>query len=132
MAYSAAVSVTKIGPEFWSLVVVETEAGAATEAVIQHGHLPIGGRVHRHAATLDSGTGTTIDPVLGVATNPTTDDVIVSNDTAAAAVDNLQAGGVPYLCQTTNTLYLRSVCDAGSDNVVTHRITISGPRYRGP
>lgn len=117
MAYNATVTLTHHGGRDYSIVINETEAGAATEATITG--LPIKGRVVSQIAQLVSGTGTTIDPILGTATDPSSNanSIVVENDTAAAAISNLASPEVPYIT-TNGTLYHRSVCDAGADNTV--------------
>ena len=123
MAYAAVITSTRKGNDYL-IQIVETEAGAATETSFQ---VPIRGRVLRQQATLTAGSGSTIDPILGNATNPAaaTASLVVENATAAATIDNMSDPAVPYV-SATGTLYHRSVCDSGSDNAVTTLYYISG------
>ena len=124
MAYGAVITLTRKGNDYL-VQITETEAGGATEATITG--IPIRGRVLRQQATLTAGTGTTIDPILGNAANPTAAaaSLIVENATAAATIDNMSDPSVPYV-SATGTLYHRSVCDAGADNSVTTLYYVSG------
>ncbi len=123
MAYAAVITSTRKGNDYL-IQIVETEAGAATETSFQ---VPIRGRILRQQASLISGSGATIDPILGNAANPTAAAVslVVENATAAATIDNMSDPSVPYV-SSTGTLYHRSVCNAGSDNAVTTLYYISG------
>lgn len=124
MAYAAVVTVQRKGNDYL-VQISETEAGAATEATITG--VPIRGRILRQQATKTAGTAATIDPILGNATNPSaaTASIVVSNDTAAATIDNVSSPAVPYI-SSTGTLYHRSVCASASDNSVTTLYYISG------
>ena len=117
MAYTAAVTVVHLGGRDFKVTVIETDAGAATEVII--GQLPIKGVIVSQMASLITGTGTTIDPVVGVATNPGAKAVttVIENDTAAAQISNLALPPVPFVA-TGGQLFMRSQCDAGSDNSV--------------
>jgi len=128
MAYAFTNTVTKMGPGKWELLIEETDAAATSEAAITEGDIPPHGVVTRQECQLDSGTGTTVDPVLGVVTNPAGDDVTVANDSAASSVSNLQSGGAPFLCRSASNLFHRSNPDAGTDNVITTRYTIVDSR----
>lgn len=118
MAYSNAITINHLGGRDYAITIQETEAGAATEATITG--LPIKGQIVAQRAQLISGTATTVDPVLGIATDPASNfiDLILSNGTAGAGISNLASPPIPYI-STTGSLYHRSVCDAGSDNTVT-------------
>jgi len=124
MAYAAVITLTRKGNDYL-VQIAETEAGGATEATITG--IPVRGRVLRQQATLTAGSGSTIDPILGNATNPAaaTASLVVENATAAATIDNMSDPAVPYV-SATGTLYHRSVCDSGSDNSVTTLYYISG------
>jgi len=100
-------------------------AGASVAATteVEITGLPVYGRIMLLRESLVSGTGTTIDPVLGTATNPATS-VLLENDTAAAAVVLQPAGGpVPYYA-AGGSLFYRPVPDAGADNVTAAEILI--------
>lgn len=124
MAYSYDITITPIGSGDYLVQIDELEAGAATEATIPG--LPPKGRVRAQIAQLISGTGTTIDPVLGTTTDPAASSLttIVSNGTAAAGVNNLASPAVTYY-DADGQLFHRSVCDAGADNTVTSVYLIS-------
>ena len=109
-----AVQVSRHGSEI-IVVITETSAGASTEATI-----PIGikkGRVLRQMCDLTSGSGATVDPILGIDTNPAGNNVIVENGTAGDPIDNVWSGGVSFACQ--GTLYHRSNVNSGSDNAIS-------------
>ncbi len=112
MAYAGAVTVTRQGVEI-VVKIAETEGAAASEAVI-----PLGvskGRILRQMVAKTSGSAATYDPILGIASNPSGNDVVVENDTAAATIDNSWTSGVPFEAPT-GILYHRSVPNTGSDN----------------
>lgn len=121
MAYAGTPTVTRKGNDY-IVTISETEAGAATEATITG--LPRKGRVMRYKVDLTAGSGATVDPVLGTATNPAGSTIVVQNDTAADPVDLQDVAGYRYY-SATGTLYHRSVLNAGSDNSVTVQILIS-------
>ena len=115
MAYAASVTVTRRGGEIL-VTISETEAASTSEASIDLGVQKF--RVHRQICQLTSGTGTTVDPILGNATSPSGISVILENDTAAATADNSITGGVTGYV-SNGTLYHRSQVDAGTDNSVS-------------
>ena len=115
MAYAASVTVTRRGGEIL-VTISETEAASASEASIDLGVQKF--RVHRQICQLPSGTGTTVDPILGNATSPSGISVILENDTAAATADTSITGGVTGYV-SNGTLYHRSQVDAGTDNSVS-------------
>ena len=114
MAYASVVTVNNLGAGRWLVQINESEAGAATEAVISG--LPSRLKLLKQVTSLVSGTATTIDPILGTATNPSGVNVVASNETAAADVNNLASPAIVFYNGTS--LHHRSVCDAGADNVV--------------
>lgn len=126
MAYAATITVTEAnsGPfRGYVLTIAETDVASTSEATIALATegLPTVGRIWAQIASLDSGTGTTIDPILGDVTDPATGAWKVENDTAAALIHNQAATAIRY---SATTLYHRSVPDAGTDNVVTTRYYI--------
>ena len=130
MAYAATVTTTKIAPgshgHLYDYVVdiAETGATATDEATISG--LPVQGRIIRQICIHTAGTATTVDPVLGSATNPASagKNLVLENATAAATVDNLPSPPVPYY-SSTGILYHRSVSDGVStDNSHTVRYLI--------
>ena len=124
MAYTPTIVVTPVGSGDFVVTINEVESGTATEATITG--LPIKGEVRFVAAQLVSGTGTTIDPVIGHITNPGASALtkIIENDTAAAGINVVSTKPIPYYDED-GTLFYRSICDAGADNVVSVRIYIS-------
>ena len=124
MAYTPTVTITAVGSGDYVVQVSETEAGTATEATIQG--LPPKGRIRAQIAQLVSGTGTTIDPVLGTATNPAASALtkILGNGTPAAGINNQASRPIDYY-DVDGTLYHRSICDAGADNAVVTIYLIS-------
>jgi len=108
----------------YRLVIVET--GATTtdelEIVLATAGLPVKGRVHAQYAILSAGTGTTIDPVLGLATNPAATAWRIENGTPAAAVHNQPSSPVKY---TGASFFHRARPDAAADNSITTTYLIS-------
>ena len=75
--------------------------------------------------SLISGTATTINPIMGSATNPAGIDLIVSNATAASSVNNIASPAIPFVASAN--LFVRSKPDAGADNVIySQYIFLSG------
>lgn len=124
MAYAFESAITRCEPNGLHVLVTETECATTSEATIALG--VTSGRVLRHQAALTAGTAATIDPIVGIATDPSAAaaTVVVENDVAAATIDNVQPGGVPYYVEG-GTLYLRSRPNAGADNSVTTRLFIA-------
>jgi hypothetical protein len=122
--YSFTTTITAIGSGDYLVQIDELEASATSEATING--VPPKGSVRGQKAQLISGTGTTIDPVLGSATNPAGSALttILSNGTAAAAINNVANPAIPYY-DSDGSLFHRSVCDAGADNTVTTVYLIS-------
>lgn len=111
----------------------ETEAAATSEAEIPLSgtdsggvayKLPASGRVFTQLSELESGAGTTVDPVLGDQTDPAAGAWRVENDTAAALIHNESTSGVRYAFDTGDSFFHRSVVDAGTDNTITSRYFI--------
>jgi hypothetical protein len=123
MAYANTVGVTRKSNEVL-VTISESEVASSSEAdVIALGFTK--GRILRQTCVLMSGTGTTVDPVIGIATNPAGANIALENGTAAATVDNQVAGGATFFA-TTGNLYHRSNPDAGTDNtiVTTYHILV--------
>ena len=114
MAYAATVTVTRKGSEIL-VTVSETEAASGSEATITIGVTKF--RVHRQICTLSSGSGASVDPILGRATSPSGANVILDNDAAAATADNSVTGGVTGY-SSDGILYHRSKVNTGTDNTV--------------
>ena len=116
MAYSNTAVLTHIGGRDYKLVIQESEAGAATEATITG--LPTKGVVTAQLATKASGTAATIAPILVTAAGSALAVQTVIEATAAADQSN-QADPPAQYQVDTGTMYHRSVCNAGADNVIT-------------
>ena len=108
------------------LVTIAQTNTTATEEVSLAG-LPATGRIIRQVTCLISGTGTTVDPIIGTVTDPglaaNAVQVVLENDTAAASTDNQPVGGACYHTPD-GTLFYRSVMDAAADNTVNVRLLI--------
>ena len=121
MAYSSTVTVTEQGAGHVVVTITETEVAASSEATI-----PLGfdrGIVLKQRCKLTAESGTTIDPVLGEATDPGSAGArtaIYNNGTPAATINVTPTTPVPV---ASGTVYLRMVVDGGSsDNVTTCRL----------
>ena len=129
MAYAGAITVTRLADhsreKLFAVTIVETEAATASETEIDltvQG-LPLFGRVLAQIAKLDSGTGTTVSPVLGTETDPATESAWrLENLTAAAIIHNQASPPVAY---SATSLFHRSRVDAAADNVITTTYYIS-------
>lgn len=114
MPYAATVTVTPIGQKAYRVTIAEVDCGPTDEAQVPG--LPVQGAVRRQLSQKGAGTAATIDPIVGIATNPSGNDVIVENDVPTTQVD--VQGFASYL-SATGTLFHRSRPNAGNDNVVT-------------
>jgi len=108
-------------PTRYHVSIAGASVAAATEVEITG--LPTHGRILLLREALVSGSGTTIDPVLGTATNPATS-ALVENDTAASAVVLQSNGGPVHYYSATGSLFYRSVPDSGADNVTAAEILV--------
>ena len=109
------VQVSRKGSEI-VVAVSETGAGTTTEAEI-----PLGiarGRILRMTCVLNSGTADTVDPIIGIATNPSGVNVVIEHGTPAAVVDASYAGG-GITFSSDGSLFHRSKPNAGTDNSIT-------------
>lgn len=110
------------GRKNFVLTITETDVAASTEVEVDlstYG-LPTAGRIMAQIAaltSLGSGTAVTIDPVLGLVTDPASGAWGVDNETAAALIHNQPASGICYAGATS--LFHRSVPNAGTDGAVT-------------
>lgn len=124
---AASTTISHLGGGRYYVTITETNAGASDEVELttvdnpasDRTKLPAKGRVLSQRCQLVSGTGTTVDPVLGRVTNPASNASysIAENATAAASVINLADPPIVY-SSTGNKLFHRSVPDAGSDNTI--------------
>ena len=119
MAYAATTSIAYDGVNA-VVTVSETEAASSSEATVQ---LPfVSGRVLKIVSELTAGTGTTVRPILGTATDPagSAADTIVSIAAAsAAAALNAVTDPAPPFLTTDGALYHRARVDAGADNSIS-------------
>lgn len=120
---ASSVNISQVGSDprnkgLWKVTVVETNATSTSEVSLVG--LPNVGRVIRQASVKTSGTATTVDPILGVSTDPSGVSVVVENGTAGASVNNEpnNGQGASYAA-SDNTLYHRSRPDSGTDNSIT-------------
>ena len=121
MAYASTITVQEAGSGFFVVTISETEAAAASETEINlstQGLPPVGAVVARRCA-VTAGTGTTVQPVMGNATDPDNGAAwLFSTDTAANPVH--QQNAVPITYGTgVSSFFHRSKVNAGADNTVT-------------
>ena len=112
--------VSRKGQEI-TVVIAQTSVGTATELEI-----PLGitrGRLLRIIADKTAGSASTIDPILGIATNPAGSNVVFEQGTAAATIDNQIVGGATF-STSTGSLFYRPKPDSGSDNAITTHLHI--------
>lgn len=123
MAYSGVATLTHLGADRWLVVVVETEAGATTEATISG--LPKVGRIMTQVATKSAGSAATVAPIIVTTAASALAIDTICEATAAADQSNSFDAGAQY--ETTNgTLYHRSVCAGHSadDNAIVTKYRI--------
>lgn len=123
MAYSNNVIISNLGKGRLSVTITETEAAATSEAVITG--IPITASLLKQVCVITSGTGATVNPILGAATNPGGANIIVQNETAAAVINNLASPAIPF-ATATGTIYHRSNVNAGADNSIISRYLFKG------
>jgi len=126
MAYAGTIAVKRLGKGLFELTITETGAGASDEKeiVIATQKLPKVGRIVSQESQKASGDATTLNPKLGHVTNPTlAADIVVANDTPAAAINNLPVKEIPYDART-GSLFHRAQPDAGTNNSITTRYKI--------
>lgn len=116
MAYAFTSTVTHEGGPDYKIVIQETEAGAATEATITG--LPNKGEILNQACTKASGTAATVAPIVVTTSASSAAVFTVCEATAAADQSNAFEPAARYSIEN-GTLYHRTVCNAGADNVCT-------------
>jgi len=112
--------VSRKGQEI-TVVISQTSVGASTEIEI-----PLGitrGRLLRIIADKTAGSGSNVDPVIGISSNPSGSSIVFEQSTAAALVDNQIVGGATF-STNTGSLFYRPKPDSGSDNSVTTHLHI--------
>lgn len=121
MAYASTVTVQQPGTGLYVVTITETEAAATSEVQINlaaKGLPPVGSVVARRCA-VTAGTATTVQPVLGIATDPENGSGwLFSTDTAANPVHQQPASPISYGTQVASFFH-RSKVGAGADNSVT-------------
>lgn len=128
MAYASSITVTQPRTGHYVVTITETEAAPASEmsfAVLDPAGdgsqpaLPVVGRVITRRAALTAGTGSSLDPILGNASDPANAaSWVYENDSASNPIHDVPAGGIPY-DQSVSTFYHRSVVNNHTDNSVT-------------
>ena len=125
MAYAAAITyTTKViaGRRCLLVEVAETELAAASEYELAMGRLPSGmWKLVRYTLVETSGTAATYAPIFGAATNPTAATSAYVGTLAAAGSQDSTNSGVGWV-GSGSSLFVRSVPNAGADNVVTTRL----------
>jgi hypothetical protein len=128
MAYSASITVTKVGhanvekarQELFVVQIDETEAAAASEAEIDLAAegLPFTGRIVARQIALIGGTGTTVSPLIGSVTDPATNSLFLFSFGGTAAATVREQPTKPIVYYSAGSLFHRSVVDAAADNVI--------------
>ena len=118
MAYSNNIEIhrTEGNGKCITVVITELEVSSTDEA----GPIDLGMdrfRVLRQSTVKVSGSATTLNPILGRATNPTGKTVLVENETPGDPIDNSPSPPVSCWAPAKN-LYHRSKPNIGSDNVI--------------
>tara|TARA_Y100000034_G_scaffold133455_1_gene198956 strand:+ start:1796 stop:2086 length:291 start_codon:yes stop_codon:yes gene_type:complete len=84
--------------------------------------MPSTGRIKRQVTALKSGTGTTVDPIIGTVTDPgaaaNSQNVVLENGTAAATTDNQPVGGACYHTDQGTLFYRSRPNNAAADHVI--------------
>jgi len=106
----------------------DTKGDGTTVTLVGSDLLPVKGRIMRYQATLVSGTGTTLDPVVGPITDPGATAnlarIAINNGTAAQPIDLSEADGFAYYA-IGGQLFGRSVPNnATVDHVVTTQFLV--------
>ena len=107
------------GNGYQTYEISETEAGTATEYSIQ---VPVIGTITLFQATKTAGSASTLAPKAGLATgwSASTQNAVFARSASAHHHDQ----DVVRYHAPAGVLYLRTVCDSGSDNSVSTRIII--------
>jgi hypothetical protein len=123
---AATVTFSHPEPGITVIDIAETAVAAGTVVTIGDARdekVPRIGRIMRLVCVLQSGTGTTVTPVLSSESGVFDGAQVAISATAAAAVDEVQQDGVPYAAPD-GLFYHRSTPNAASDNVVATRYII--------
>lgn len=114
-------TVTEVSPGCFEVSITETATDSNDEVTIDG--VPRVGAVVRQTSSLDSGTGTTVDPVLTRETGTYTGTPVVCEPPSAAAIVD-RAGSAAYVAIDSDAsglgrLYHCARVDAGNDNEIT-------------
>lgn len=122
MAYANSVTTVQgksdpSGKGYFIVTITETGASSSDEASFE---VPTVGRILRQTSKLTSGSGSTVDPIVGIVTVPADVNLLYSNGTAASSVNNEPntGEGTPYYAPE-GCLFHRSQVDSASDNAIT-------------
>ena len=121
MAYASTITVQQAGTGLYVVLISETDATTTSEVEIDLADegLPACGAVVARRCAVTSGTGTTVDPILGDATDPANGaGWVFDNDTAANPVHEQPAVPITYGTQVSS-LFHRSNVDSGTNNSIT-------------
>lgn len=121
MAYASTITVQEAGTGLYIVKVTETEAAATSEVQINLSAkgLPAVGAVIARRCAVTAGSGSTVQPVLGIATDPENGSAwLFSTDTAANPVHQQPAAGITYGTQVSSFFH-RSKVNTGADNTIT-------------
>jgi len=129
MAYAATRTYSEsviAGRRHLLITISETELAAASETTLALGYFPSGKwKIARIKDLLVSGSGATIAPVFGTATDPTSGTVAyVGTSGVAAASHDTTNSGAGFVGDGA-TLYWRSVPNAGADNVASTKLYLA-------
>ena len=122
MATPTTAAAANVRSGIYQFLISEADGSASSEITLT-GCPPVG-RIIRIKAVKTAGTAATLDPIIGVDTNPAGRGVVWENNTAAAVVDEQPAGGAAYV-SNDGTLYWRSVWAAATDNAAAIEIIIA-------
>lgn len=121
MAYASTITVEQPGTGLYVVTISETDAAAASETEIDLADegLPAVGAIVARRCAVESGTGTTVQPILGDATDPANGAAwVFDTDTAANPVHQQPASPISYGTQVSS-LFHRSKVDSGTNNTIT-------------
>lgn len=115
-----------LGSNRWEVVVTTTSGGTTTETTIPCSgdgdvdNLPLRGRFVSRRFRKTSGSGATMQPILGEVTDPGTTLERLLGQTATAAASGFDQADPPVPYNALNgALYHREAFDAGADNAAT-------------
>ena len=122
MATPETAAATRIRSGVYQFLISEADGEAATEISLT-GCPPVG-RIVRVKAVKTAGTAASLDPIIGVDTNPSGRGVVWENRTANTTIDEQPTDGAAYSSQD-GILYWRSVWASDVDNDADIEILIT-------